>query len=156
MISLSPSPVPRWYEIAKDEIGVKETSGPNVTPRIIEYLATTPLAEGGDSDETPWCSSFVNWALKQAGVQGTRSAAARSWLTWGEMRERRTGAIVIVRLKSGKTQITSSGYHVGFYVSSTDRVIRLLGGNQGNAVSEANFPLARWTIMSSRWPMETR
>ncbi|KKK66354.1 hypothetical protein LCGC14_2964930, partial [marine sediment metagenome] len=37
-------------------------------------------------DETPWCSSFVNFCVCEAGynpIKETGSARARSWLSWG-------------------------------------------------------------------------
>lgn len=145
---------PLWYEIALRDVGVRETPGPRATPRILEYLRETPLAQGGDSDETPWCAAFVNWALRQAGITGTRSAAARSFLTWGETRELRTGAVIVIRRKKGRDETTPSGYHVGFFVAGSGRAIRLLGGNQGDAVSVADFPLTKWEVLASRWPVE--
>ena len=74
---------PEWLQIARAEaqLGVKED--PRLgkqNKRIIEYHALTTLA--ATTDETAWCSSFVNWVLWQAGYVGTRSAAAKSWLTW--------------------------------------------------------------------------
>ena len=146
--------VPKWLEIARAEIGIRETPGTIATPRILEYLATTPLKDGGKTDETPWCSSFVNWCLKQCGIQGTRSAAARSWLTWGEARDHRPGAIVVIHHRSGGTSITSSGFHVAFSLGGDAHGIRLLGGNQGDAVSEIIFPLDRWDIVACRWPLD--
>lgn len=54
------------YEIAKKEIGVTETPGILSTSRILEYdLATTLKSQ---SDETPWCSAFVNWCFIVAGL----------------------------------------------------------------------------------------
>lgn len=150
--------IPRWLEVAQAEIGVHETPGPKATPRIREYLAVTPLAEGGNSDETPWCSSFVNWCFRQCRIKGTGSAAARSWVTWGETRERRPGCVVVLkaRKRNGERSTTPSGYHVGFYVAGNARTIRLLGGNQSDSVCEVDFPLARWDVVAVRWPVEER
>ncbi|WP_224984859.1 TIGR02594 family protein [Geomonas agri] len=67
-----------WMGIARKEIGQKEVAGHRDNPRILSYHATTTLK--ATDDETPWCSSFVNWCLKQAGVKGTDSAAATSWV----------------------------------------------------------------------------
>ena len=145
--------IPLWYDIALREIGVAEVSGAGANPRIVEYLSATPLAHGGKSDETPWCASFVNWCLVQAQVKGTRSAAARSFLKWGAPRDPRPGAIVVIRHLVGSTPITASGFHVGFYVSGSKTSIRLLGGNQGNAVKESEFPLTKWNVLAVRWPV---
>ena len=148
--------IPLWYDIALREIGVAEVSGPSANPRILEYLRETPLAQGGESDETPWCAAFVNCCLAQAQIPGTKSAAARSFLKWGAARDPRPGAIVVIRRLVGTTPITASGFHVGFFVSGTEKTIRLLGGNQGNAVKESDFPLLKWNVLAIRWPVEER
>jgi peptidoglycan hydrolase-like protein with peptidoglycan-binding domain len=71
-----------WYDIALAEMGVKEILGADKNSRrIIEYHSTTTL--GAKTDEVPWCSSFVNWVIKQSGFQGTNNALAKSWSTWG-------------------------------------------------------------------------
>lgn len=63
--------------IAKAEMGIYENSAPGKhNKRIIEYHAVTTLK--ATTDETPWCSSFVNWVVKQAGYKGTDSALAKS------------------------------------------------------------------------------
>jgi uncharacterized protein (TIGR02594 family) len=132
------------YEIALHEIGVQEQSGSKHNPRIIEYHACTSLK--ATADEVPWCASFVNWCLRVAGIIGTNSARARSFLTWGvpvPITEAQRGDIVV--LSRGKNP--SEG-HVGFYTGRKDNNVLLLGGNQSNRVSIATFPLS--TIISIR------
>ena len=71
-----------WYNIAQAEMGVKEILGASKNnQRILDYHATTTL--GAKTDEVPWCSSFVNWVMKQAGIEGTNNAMAKSWMNWG-------------------------------------------------------------------------
>ncbi len=73
-----------WMEIARAEEGVKEIVGDEDNPRVLQYLRSTSLGKWAASrDETPWCSAFVNWCITQAGLEGTNSAMARSWLGWG-------------------------------------------------------------------------
>jgi len=92
-------------------------------------------------DETAWCSSFVNavaWLLK---LPRSQSAAARSWLSVGTpvgLDVARVGFDVVV-LKRG-TQAWQG--HVGFYAGTVGDQVRVLGGNQGNGVTVAVFPLA--------------
>lgn len=149
-------PLPKWFEIAHAEIGVRETPGPKATKRVLEYWHAMHGWNLGAQDEMPWCGSFVQWALKQAGIKGTDHPAAKSWMTWGESRSHRPGCVMVIKHRKGKTPITGSGYHVGFFVSGDDKTIRLLGGNQGDAVSEAVFSLAKWDVLASRWPMEEK
>ena len=116
------------YDYAKNEIGTKEIAGDADNQRIIEYHATTTLK--ATSDEVSWCSSFVNWCVIQAGLKGTNSAAARSWLKWGMPVDLpQEGDIVI--FKRGTNP--ASG-HVGFYVRTLGDNVYVLGGNQSNTV----------------------
>lgn len=120
------------YEYAQKEIGVKETPGPANTKRVLEYHATTTLK--ATSDDVPWCSAFVSWCVEQAGLRGTRSAAARSWLDWGTAVDLpQEGDIVI--LKRGNPP---SG-HVGFFVKSAGDIIYVLGGNQSDQVKVSGY-----------------
>ena len=144
-----------WMSFAEKEKGITEVPGMGNNPRVIEYLkATSNLGSAARSrDETPWCSAFVNWCLAQAGIPGTKSAVARSWLDWGQPIETpRVGCIVVFsrEVKFG---------HVGFYLSETESEIKVLGGNQQDAVtqvfqvSEKFYPKAN--LLGYRLPKET-
>ena len=77
--------------------------------------------------------------MQLAGYEGTNSAWARSWLDWGrEPADEEFGEGVVVVLARG----ANSG-HVGFLEDWDDKRVKLLGGNQGNAVSKAWFPMDR-------------
>jgi uncharacterized protein (TIGR02594 family) len=131
--------------VAVGEIGVREVLGGFSNPRIIEYLQTVH-AYGGD--ETPWCSAFVNWVMQKASYPATWKAYARSWLAYGERLDQpRYGAIVILWRDSPESWMG----HVGFFVDrSGDRAIKILGGNQNNAVNVAAYP--RYRVLGYRWP----
>lgn len=142
-----------WMKIARKEIGQAEIVGKEHNPRIIKYHASTTLK--AKSDEVPWCSSFVNWVITAAKISGTNSAAAASWLTWGEKTSAKTGAITVIRnAKAANSSLTSSGNHVGFLVNETATHYVLLGGNQSNQVKISNFPKSSWTLRGYRWPKQ--
>lgn len=125
------------YETAHKEFGVKETPGPLSTPRVQEYLKTCGLNVG---DDTAWCSAFVNWAVLKSGLKGTNSAAARSWLDWGQSSTGKHGDIVVY-WRGSKTGWQG---HVGFVNKiESDGSIWTLGGNQGDAVSIVKYPKDR-------------
>jgi uncharacterized protein (TIGR02594 family) len=115
-----------WYLIARKELGVKELQGIADNPRIVEYHSTTTLR--ATDDEVPWCSSYVNWVVSKAGYTPTRSAAARSWAKWGQVIDKPVKGCIVVLTRKG-------GGHVGFYESSREGVINVLGGNQDDAVN---------------------
>jgi uncharacterized protein (TIGR02594 family) len=144
-----------WMDVAVAELGVHENSLPGQhNARIVAYHQTTTLR--ATDDETPWCSSFVNWVMKQSGRTGTGSAAAKSWLNWGVATTTPTlGTVVVIKKKTpGLTQATGSatGYHVAFFVSQSPTHIRLLGGNQSDQVRYSNFALASYEVQGYRNP----
>lgn len=123
-----------WYEVARRELGTKELIGIADNPRIVEYHATTTLR--ATDDEVPWCSSFVNWVVKKAGYVGTRSAAARSWASWGVKIDKPVKGCIVVLTRTG-------GGHVGFYEDGDDHTISVLGGNQDDAVNVRKYRSSR-------------
>lgn len=140
-----------WMVHARSEMNQKEIKGAEHNSRIIAYHATTTLR--ADKDETAWCSSFVNWCLKQAGIKGTDSAAAISWLKWGKVTNAQTGAItVIYNSKAANSSLTVSGNHVGFLVQETATHFFILGGNQSDQVKISSYPKSTWILKGYRWP----
>src|SRR4030042_4703482 len=102
-----------WMALAFSKMGEEEVPGPAANPFVLECLSSTTL-DGPDTetDETPWCSAFVNWCLEQTGIQGTDSAWARSWLNWGKEVDYdavRVGSIVVLKRGDRKsTRLNSS------------------------------------------------
>jgi uncharacterized protein (TIGR02594 family) len=134
----------KFLDIAKKEVGIHETPGPQATKRIVEYDATTSLK--ATSDEVPWCSSFANWVVTQAGLKGTNSAAADSWSNWGAEvpdGDQCPGCVVVLS--------RVGGHHVGFYSDEDDDGVFLLGGNQSDKVCIRHFS---WDVVQHiRWPV---
>ena len=126
--------------IARKELGQKEQPGANHNKRIIEYHQLTKLR--AKDDETPWCSSFVNWCMSGAGYPITESAAAKSWAKYGVSCKPHPGCIVVMT--------RNGGGHVGFYVKETPAYVYLLGGNQSNAVTISAYSKER--IIAYRLP----
>jgi uncharacterized protein (TIGR02594 family) len=138
-----PAPPP-WYEIALRELAAQiAESGSGDNPRILEYLATcSDLEEGeADRDSTPWCSAFVNWCLAQAGIEGTDSGWARSWVQWGEpVDPPPLGAIAVwARGRASRDAPLITG-HVGFLVEDLGDSLLVLGGNQSDCVCLKAYP----------------
>lgn len=118
-------------EVALAELtrGVAEVPGPANNPRIGEYLL---LVGEAPDDATPWCSAFVNWCHRQAGLQGTGKANARSWLHWGTPTGAPTLGDVVVFWRGSR--VSWEG-HVAFYLGESGGTVIVVGGNQGNRVS---------------------
>ncbi len=119
----------RWMALARGELGVRDYPGPEYEQRVVQYLATTGL-EAND-DEISWCSAFVNWCITNAGLVGTNSAVAKSWLHWGEkLADPEPGCVVVL----WREHPSSWKGHVGFFDGFDNGRVRLLGGNQGGGV----------------------
>ncbi len=136
---------PAWMAAAWAELGVRERAGAPNMPDIVRYFHQAGHAEISD-DETPWCAAFVGAMLARAGVSGTRSLLARSYLDWGEKSDSPSlGAICVL------TRGADPGAgHVGFLVGRTEKKIALLGGNQSDAVTVEAFDAGR--LIGFRWP----
>ncbi len=151
-----PGEEPLWIKIARRELGVAERPGNASNPRILEYLATTSLPGSlKNTDATSWCSAFVNWCVRMAGLSGTNSAWALDWGKWGKsLASPKAGAITVLTRRSA----SENGGHVGFLLEESETTVTLLGGNQGNAVSIDKYPKAGkkggyvYGLVGHRWP----
>lgn len=133
-----------WMDAAWSHVGVRETKGKAATPAIVAMYADAGHAEV-TSDEVPWCAAFVGSCLKGAGLPNTGSLLARSYLDYGtKLDEPKVGCIAIF-----KRGAPPSG-HVAFVTGWGSGNIRVLGGNQGDAVSEANYRES--DVLGYRWP----
>lgn len=122
----------RALEIAAQNIGLSER---DQRAALMDYMET-----GGvnlDPATTAWCAAYVNATLQQAGMKGTGSNMARSFLDWGRaVDEPQRGDLAVF------TRGDPNGPygHVGFFDGyNSDGTIRVLGGNQGDKVSIANY-----------------
>jgi uncharacterized protein (TIGR02594 family) len=138
-----------WLALARAECGVRACGPGECNPRITQYHAGTNIA--GYDDKVSWCSSFVHWSLAQAGIAGTASALARSWLTWGEpLAHPLEGCITVL----WREDPASWKGHVGFFQRLEGDTIVLLGGNQLGEVRLHAYPLS--TVLAYRWPSAVR
>jgi len=125
--------LPKAYKGALKDLGIREILGSRMNaPRILEYHTYTNL--DAKTDEIAWCSSAMCCWQEESGIKGTRSAAARSWLKWGEKEENPTEGCVVVFSRGKSWQ-----GHVGFYVKSDKKYVWCLGGNQGDSVSVRKY-----------------
>lgn len=166
--ALDGQPRPPWLPVAARELRAKihERKGRKVhNPRILEYHAATTLH--ASEDEVPWCASFVNWCLQRVGLTGTRSALAASFRTWGRaLVAPRVGCVVVLARRDRAPDAETgspTGMHVGFWMGQDGEStgdaphghVTVLGGNQSDAVTVAQFSLVVWEIVALRWTLGT-
>jgi uncharacterized protein (TIGR02594 family) len=135
---------PRWLKIARGELGVKEAPGFANNPKVQRYYQEA--GAGKMPDSVPWCAAFVGAMLKRAGSRGTNLLAARSYLQWGmKLDIPRLGCIVVFKRGTSPWQ-----GHVAFFLRDNGKTVRVLGGNQQDAVNMTSYPKA--AVLGYRWP----
>ena len=145
---------PSWMLGAARKLGLQGSanSANNIpTQQVQEFLKAVhaPLLtteKDGSTHVTHWCAAFANACLKEAGIAGTNSAAANSFLHWGSpLTEPRFGTICVLKRKGGN--------HVAFFVDTfPDGALLLLGGNQGHMVRFGKFTKIHLHTNGYRWP----
>lgn len=130
------------YQVARHYIGVKEIPGKKHNGVILNFYRRLVISIF--DDETPWCSTFVNFCALEAGFERTGKLNARSWLDIGERiarpQDARQGDVII--FERGTTGWEG---HVAF-IESLDRerqTARCLGGNQSDQVNIATYSLSK-------------
>lgn len=134
--------------IAKRFVGTEEVAGSVHNPQILAMLKL--VDQSVSSDETPWCSAFVNYVAWLLGCERSNSLSARSWLNVGkpvDPSEAMMGFHVVV-LKRGTgdqpgPSVLNAPGHVGFFYGFDRDSVLVLGGNQGNKVTLSTFPRSR-------------
>lgn len=133
-----------WLQVAMQEAGVATFADGNSNPRIEEYHCSISATRW--DDKVPWCSSFLHWCMREAGLQGTGSALARSWLDWGiPLLQPQIGCVVIL----WRDQPESEKGHAGLFLREDDTHVFLWGGNQLDAVREHSY--LKTTVLGFRW-----
>lgn len=119
----------------------KERGNPG-NPRILECYKVCGNNYTRDQSEMAyaWCAAFVSWALETAGIDSLRSMSSQAYNSYGgevDWRDRsniRKWDIVVFKSK------TRGGGHIGFIKEITSNgVIKVLGGNQGNNAKISNY-----------------
>ena len=122
------------------EIGVAEKPGTTAnSPRILEYFDATDY-DWVKTDETAWCSAFVNWLAWSCGLERSGELNARSWLSVGhEVKVPERGDLVIF----WREDPDSWKGHVGLWIRQEGSLIWTGGGNQKNKVGIDPYPADR-------------
>ncbi len=123
------------------DLGMEEWPGAAHNPAVLALFKEVGQGWVKD-DETPWCAAWVGAKLASIGLPHTGQLNARSYMTWGvpvDLDVAVPGDVVVLWRGSKN----SWQGHVGFFVRRDgDRVI-VRGGNQGNKVSDAPYPVDR-------------
>lgn len=135
------------FSLAQRYVGVKEFPGHVANPVILAMLQLD--AGWPQDDDVAWCSAFVNWITWMLRLPRSKNLRARSWLLIGEgisdARIAEAGFDVVILKRGGGGQpgpeVLEATGHVGFFAGYDGNKVLVLGGNQGDAVSVAAFPV---------------
>lgn len=127
-------------DIALSQYGQVEIPGKEHNPEILKYFSATDSPASLISDETSWCSAFVNWCAKEAGLERTNKLNARSWLSIGTPTDEPQMGDIVIYWRESKNSWKG---HVGIFINKINDEIWTLGGNQGNRVSIVAYPDSR-------------
>jgi len=143
---MQPAPYPPWLSLARSLIGVAEIPGPQANGLLRQWAQSLGgwFANYFADDGVPWCGLFAAHCLQSCGLSYPKTYfRARDWANYGTpLLDPILGCIVVLS--------RSNGGHVGFAASATESTITLIGGNQGDRVSQSPFPRNR--IIALRWP----
>lgn len=138
---------PTWLSVAAAFVGLREIAGPQSSPVILRWVRDTGAPSWYDNDDKPWCALFMNRILLACGLAmsgtGFELLRAKSFETWGRPLAAPALGAVLVFTRDG-------GGHVGLYLGENEHAYRVLGGNQGNSVSETW--IAKERLSAIRWP----
>ena len=124
-------------EKALSQYGIEEQAGREMnSPEILEYFRELnyPWVK---TDETSWCSAFVNWVAMQCGYEFSGKLDARSWLNMGVEPYMPALGDVAIFWRISKDDWRG---HVGFFIREDDEHVWVLGGNQNNMVCIKKYP----------------
>jgi len=139
---------PPWLTLARSYLGTKEVPGRGSNGTIDGFFRDAGYP--GYRDETSWCAAFVGAVLARSGYPRLADLTARSGRYYGQKLDGpKIGCVVVFWRESP----TSWKGHIGF-VTGIDwdkKTLRVLGGNQNDAVTEATFAMSR--VLAYRWPV---
>lgn len=130
------------YGLAETYHGTREIPGKNHCGVILGWYQRLKIAVM--DDETPWCSTFVNFCAAETGYERTGKLNARSWLEVGEkipLKDAKPGCDVLIFERGN----SSWQGHVTFYagrITATGTVLGL-GGNQNDEVNISRYSTDR-------------
>ncbi len=124
--------ISKFLEVAFSQYGITEVAGNKDNPEVLKYFDEIGFNGSALKDETSWCSAFVNFCAKKAGLPFSGELTARSWLGVGQKVDIPTLGDIVVFWRENPGSWKG---HVGIFIREEKGVIYTLGGNQRNQVN---------------------
>lgn len=145
-----------WMDIIYQHIKQKvaEIHGPENHPVIVAAHKAAGLKASMQHDLTAWCASYGKYVFLLAGVNPERLASFKAWARDGlkfgvKLDKFRYGCVVILE-RNGPGG--DSHWTFGVKLNQSGDMILCAGGNQGNSVKEAWYPVK--AVLGYRWPSD--
>lgn len=134
--------------------GMCEIKGPAHNKKLLS-LAKKAGFDWYTKDEIPWCAVMMNICCMIAGIPGTKSAMAKSFLKWGrpislEEARNNIGKVIAVFHRGSSSSHPSGHVTTVERISSDGKTIVALGGNQGNCVRSNKMDITSWRFIGFR------
>lgn len=140
---MSDKPELKHVEIARSYLGLTEIAATNKHPTIDAWAKTL---SGEWLIGQPWCGTFMAQVFKEAGLETKIPKdfyRAKAWESVGTKLNAPAYGCIVTFTRDG-------GGHVGLVVGKTKNgLLKVLGGNQSNAVTIQDFDPKR--VTAYRW-----
>ncbi|MFT5779184.1 MAG: hypothetical protein ACI837_002141 [Crocinitomicaceae bacterium] len=126
---------------ARKYYGIVEIPGDQHNSQIVTFFKETGNEEI-KTDEAAWCSTFIGYCAKQAGLEYSKESLAQSWLNFGkEIKDPVPGDLVIF-WRDGPTSWKG---HVAIFLGFDEltKEVICLGGNQSDSVCISQYAIDR-------------
>ncbi len=127
-----------WLNASKF-ISLTEIPGEKHNPIILNFFKEIGH-KWVQSDETAWCSAFINYIAKISGVEYSGKLDARSWLKIGQIIEIPELGDLVIYWRESRDRWKG---HVGLWGGENVKHIWTLGGNQNGQVNVTPKPIVR-------------
>lgn len=134
---------------ALEYYGLNEIYGGNVNPKVLKFL--DDITGDVNTKNIPWCAAFVGSILKSCSRKYSELLTARSYLKVGTAVKNPEVGDIVVFHRGNPDHWTG---HVGFFISESNKVIYVLGGNQNNQVCIKPYPKAN--LLGYRRPVKSK
>ncbi len=115
--------------------GIKEIPGNKHNKQVVNFFHELGFTHY-NTDETPWCSAFINFCAKKNGAKYAVGLRARNWMNCGKAANPPKVGNIVVFGWGGKN---STAGHVGIYICQDEENTYCLGGNQTDEVNITQF-----------------
>jgi len=127
---------PAHLRAAFADLGLTEKPGRESAERIDQMFHDSGNPGRWDDSVTAWCAAAVGAWLHDAGLKGTGSLAARSYMSFGTATDSpKRGDIAVFRRGNSSWE-----GHVAVFLGRDKGRVWVIGGNQSNAVTVASYP----------------